>query len=73
MKLTVRFLNMKNINYYIYIYNIIAVTIGFNPTIYTVQEEIGFVTWRVVASGPVDSDIVIRINEITSGRSATSM
>ena len=46
---------------------------GFNPTIYTVQEEIGFVTWRVVASVPVDSDIVIRINEITSGRSATSM
>ena len=69
------------IMYYIYIiiitliifYNIIAVTIGFNPTIYTVQEEIGFVTWRVVASVPVDSDIVIRINEITSGRSATSM
>ena len=71
---------MKNDNYiYIilhslfFIYNIIAVSIGFNRTIYTVQEEIGFVTWIVVASGPVDSDIVIRINEITSGRSATSM
>ena len=72
MKLTVRFLDTKK-NYNIYIYNIIAVTIGFNRTIYTVQEEIGFVTWIVVASGPVDSDIVIRINEITSGRSATSM
>ena len=56
----------------IIILNFIAVTIGFNTTTYTVREELGFVTWRIVISVPVPSDTVLRLNQVTEG-TATSM
>ena len=47
-------------------------TIGFSPITYREKEEVGFVTWRIVASSPVPSDTVLRIDEMIGG-TATSM
>ena len=44
-----------------------VITIGFNPTAHNIREEVGFVTWTIVASGPVPSDTVLRLTDITEG------
>ena len=47
-------------------------TIGFSPITYPDKEEVGFVTWRIVAGSPVPNDTVLQINEVIGGM-ATSM
>ena len=42
-------------------------TIGFSPITYQEREEVGFVTWRIVASNPVPSNTVLRIDEVIGG------
>ena len=42
-----------------------VITIGFNQTAHSIREEVGFVTWTIVASRPVPSDTVLRLTDIT--------
>ena len=45
--------------------------IGFSPITYQEREEVGFVTWRIVASSPVPSNTVLRIDDVIGGMAAS--
>ena len=50
----------------------IVVIIGFDAVQYSVRETVGFITLKIVSSGLVSSDVVLRLCEETGG-SAMSM
>ena len=53
------------------LYLYIVITIEIEPITYEVKEEVGFVTWRIIASGPVPNNTIVRLTDVTTALSDT--